>query len=186
MGLLDSVLGSVLGGGQPSSSPASAQAPAAGMSPLAKAVLLLLAAKAWQHYRDQRASSGSANAGPAPAPPPSANGGLGGLGGLLGGSLGGLIGSLGGAGALGGLLNQLQQKGLGPQTQSWIGPGQNKPIAPHQLEHALGNDTLDELSRQFNMPRAQLMTELSAELPQAVDQVTPDGRLPSDAELSKL
>jgi uncharacterized protein YidB (DUF937 family) len=87
-------------------------------------------------------------------------GGGGGLGGLLGG-LGGvalvaLLAGLGGAGALGSLVDQFRQRGFGDQVNSWVGAGQNQPIAPDQLDQALGADTIDQLSRQFQMPRNQL------------------------------
>src|SRR6516165_2462502 len=36
-------------------------------------------------------------------------------------------------GGLGGLLNKLQQGGLGDQTKSWVGSGQNQPVSPNQL-----------------------------------------------------
>src|SRR5918911_5441467 len=94
--------------------------------------------------------------------------GGGGLGGLAGG-LGGLLAGLGGAGALGGLVDQFRQRGLGNQVDSWVGTGQNQPIAPEQLDQALGSDTIDQLSRQFEMPRQQLLSELSNELPGAID-----------------
>jgi uncharacterized protein YidB (DUF937 family) len=76
-----------------------------------------------------------------PGPDPSM-GGRGGLGGLLGG-LGGvalvaLLAGLGGAGALGSLVDQFRQRGFGDQVNSWVGAGQNQPIAPDQLDQALG------------------------------------------------
>ena len=40
-------------------------------------------------------------------------------------------------GGLGGLLNKLQQGGLGDQTNSWVGSGQNQPVSPSQLGQAL-------------------------------------------------
>jgi len=41
-------------------------------------------------------------------------------------------------GGLGGLLNKLEQGGLGNQTKSWVGTGQNQPVSPSQLGQALG------------------------------------------------
>ena len=43
-------------------------------------------------------------------------------------------------GNLQGLVNQLQQGGLGPQVQSWLGNGQNLPVSADQLRAALGSD----------------------------------------------
>jgi uncharacterized protein YidB (DUF937 family) len=193
MGILDSVLGSVLGGqnrapGQPIGS---------GMSPMMKALMLALAAKAYHDYRNRRAEpSGPMPSGPGPDPSTGGGGGLGGFlggGGLAGGGLagglagglGGLLAGLGGAGALGSLVDQFRQRGFGDQVNSWVGTGQNQPIAPDQLDQAVGSDTIDQLSRQFQMPRNQLLSELSNELPGAVDHLTPQGQIPDDTELQR-
>src|SRR5215472_16429194 len=45
-------------------------------------------------------------------------------------------------GGLGGLLNKLEQGGLGDVTKSWVGPGQNQPVSPSQLGSALGPSIL--------------------------------------------
>src|ERR1700746_1111646 len=50
-------------------------------------------------------------------------------------------------GGLGGLLNKLEQGGLGDQTKSWVGPGQNQPVSPGQLGQALGPNIIKTLSQ---------------------------------------
>lgn len=113
--------------------------------------------------------------------------GAGGLGGMLGGAgLGGLLTSLGGAGALGALISQFQQKGLGPQVNSWVGHGVNEPVAPEQVAHALGEDNISALQQQTGQPRETLLAELAQHLPDAVHELTPQGRLPSDGELHQI
>ena len=111
------------------------------------------------------------------------------LGGALPGGLGGLLGGLfggggGSGGGLGGLLDQFRQNGYGDHVDSWVGTGQNQRLAANELSQALGPDTLDELEQQTGLPRQQLLSELSEELPDAVDQFTPDGRLPTEQEVS--
>ncbi len=108
-------------------------------------------------------------------------GGGGGLGGLLGGALGGGMGS--GMGGLGGLLQQFQSNGHGDKFHSWVGTGDNHPIAPNELEEALGPETIEQLSSQTGMPRGDMLNELSHTLPGVVDQLTPHGRLPHDEEM---
>jgi uncharacterized protein YidB (DUF937 family) len=105
-------------------------------------------------------------------------GGLGGMGGLGGLLQGGALGSL-----FGGLVDQMRQSGYGDQVDSWIGAGQNKPIAPKDMARALGPDTLTELEQQTGLPRDELLAELSHELPASIDHVTPGGRLPGDDEI---
>jgi uncharacterized protein YidB (DUF937 family) len=115
-----------------------------------------------------------------------------GLGGGLGDLLGRLGGGLGGAGAggmlsggLGELLDRFRQDGQGEVADSWVAKGPNKPIAPADLEHAIGADTLDDLSKQTGLSREELVARLSRELPDAVDKYTPEGRLPTEGDFSR-
>jgi uncharacterized protein YidB (DUF937 family) len=121
---------------------------------------------------------------------PSGGGGLGDiLGGAAGGGLGGILGGLLGGnagGALNGGLRKLaedmEQNGQGGTVQSWVGNGPNKAISPTDLASALGADDIDAVAKQTGMPRDQLLAQLSQHLPELVNQMTPDGRLPSDHE----
>lgn len=106
-------------------------------------------------------------------------GGLGGLAGGLGG-LGGL------AGGLGGLLGKLAEAGQGDTVDSWVKPGQNKPIAPGNLESALGSQTISDLARQAGISEQELLNQLSTVLPGVVDKLTPQGQLPSRDQIAAL
>lgn len=105
-----------------------------------------------------------------------------------GASAGGAGGPLSG-GALGGglkdLLDRFRQSGQEDKAQSWVSSGPNKSIAPQELEQALGEERIQWLMEQTGMPREQLLTGLSGELPDAIDKLTPDGRIPTDEELSR-
>ena len=85
----------------------------------------------------------------------------------------------------GGLLQSFQQSGHGEVINSWVGHGQNQPIAPDQLHRALGPDAVDNLSRLTGLPQDQLVSELSRVLPDIVDKLTPHGRMPDQAEMSR-
>jgi uncharacterized protein YidB (DUF937 family) len=89
-------------------------------------------------------------------------------------------------GGLGGLLNQFQQSGLGDVVKSWIGPGQNQPISPNQLGAALGPQIIKILAQQTGMSEQEISTHLSQILPNVVDKLTPNGRMPTQAELANL
>jgi len=112
----------------------------------------------------------------------------GGLGDLLKGGLGGLL--AGGAagsvisGGLGELLKQFQQNGQGEVANSWVAPGPNKQISPNDLASALGADQIDTLASQSGLSRDELLAGLSKHLPEVIDHLTPDGRLPTESELS--
>src|SRR3982074_1052145 len=168
-----------------------------GMSPMTMAILALLAYKAVKHF-----GGSEPNAAPASAPsrgssvtaaPPGGGvggGGLaggGGLGDLLKGGLGGLL--AGGAagsvisGGLGDLLKQFQQNGQGDTANSWVSQGPNKQISPDDLGRALGADQLNALSAQSGRSRDELLAGLSQHLPDVINHLTPDGRLPTESEL---
>jgi len=80
-------------------------------------------------------------------------------------------------GGVGGLLQQLQQSGLGPQVASWLGNGQNLPVSTDQLKSALGDQHLRQLATQLGLPVDQLLGELSQHLPGAIDHMSPNGTL---------
>ncbi len=173
MGLLD-VLNGMQNGPRGPSTP-SAQS-GGGMSPMTMAILALLAYKAVKHV-----SGGSAST-PAPTPAPSpAPGGLGSS--LGGGSVGGAAGSVI-SGGLGDLLKQFQQNGHGETANSWVSPGPNKQISPGDLAGALGSDQINSLMSQSGLSRDELLSGLSQHLPEVINHLTPDGRLPTEDELS--
>ena len=89
-------------------------------------------------------------------------------------------------GGLGGLLNKLQQGGLGDQTKSWVGTGQNQPVSPNQLGQTLGPNIIKTLSQMTGVSEDQLTKQLSQGIPVIVNWMTPNGRLPTVAELSKM
>jgi len=86
---------------------------------------------------------------------------------------------------LGGLLNKLQQGGLGNATNSWVGSGQNQPVSPSQLGSALGPNIVKTISQMSGISEEELTKQLSQVLPGVVDKLTPNGRLPTVAELSE-
>jgi uncharacterized protein YidB (DUF937 family) len=210
MGLLDVLNGMRNGpGGQPSQSSQSS----GGMSPITMAILALLAYKGIKHLggsQQQPAPGGNQPHLPGNNPMNTgAQGGGGGLGDILGGMLGGgrgapggggfgglLQGGLGGllaggaagsilSGGLGGLLNQFQQHGQGETANSWISKGPNQNISESDLAKSIGSEDIDALSQHTGLPRDELLSGLSRELPGAIDELTPDGRVPTADEASR-
>ena len=78
-----------------------------------------------------------------------------------------------------GLVEQLQQGGLGDQVKSWLGDGQNMEVSPEQIQSVLGNEQLRQLATQFGIPIDSVSTLLAEHLPKAVDQASPNGSLQS-------
>jgi uncharacterized protein YidB (DUF937 family) len=100
------------------------------------------------------------------------------LGGLLGG------GAAGGgiSGALNDLLGQFSQHGHGDTARSWVETGPNRSVDDDQLEEALGEDTIRDLTKKTGLSRQEILSRLSSVLPEAVDTLTPQGRLPTREE----
>lgn len=176
MGLLDMLQGMT----NTASAPAGGRS---GMSPVTMGLLALLAYKTVKGQGPLGGLFGQGAANTGTAPPASGGGGMfdwlqNALGGAAAGGAGGALVS----GGLGELVGRFEQSGLGGVAQSWVGNGPNQPVSPDDVEKAVGGDTLDALARESGMSRDQLLNALSAELPQVVDRLTPQGRVPTAQE----
>jgi uncharacterized protein YidB (DUF937 family) len=80
-------------------------------------------------------------------------------------------------GDLQGLVNQLQQGGLGDQVKSWLGNGANMKVTPEQLRAALNNDQVKQIAQHFGLPVDEALKVLAQHLPAAVDQASPTGTI---------
>ena len=87
----------------------------------------------------------------------------------------------GSQGGLSAIVAKLEQAGLGNQVKSWIGMGANLPITANQLRQVLGNDTVRQIAAKYNIPIDQVSEVLAHQLPLAVDQASPNGKLPPTA-----
>jgi len=196
MALLDDLLAGMLGGAtnqqpagrQPTSGGMGRQVPAAagGMGGVLMALLPVVLSMLASH-------GGAGRGGPGPGTGGGGlsdvlgqvlggggRGGAGGVGDILGQVLGGgrQGGGQGGMGGLGGLLEQLQRTGYGEQANSWVGPGQNLPISPEAMEQIFGRDGVAAIARHAGVSETDASRGLSQLLPEVVDHVTPDGKVP--------
>jgi uncharacterized protein YidB (DUF937 family) len=162
-------------------------------SPLAMALLGLLAWKGIKGAGGTGASDTSQKSAPA--------GGLGDLfgnsplGSLFGGSSSGeakptdgttrgIIGALLTGGLLD-LVKQFQAAGKGRAAESWVNTGTNEPITPTDLSKVLTNEQVEFLTQRTGLSRDELLKGLSEKLPQAVDELTPQGRVPTPEEMNR-
>ena len=122
------------------------------------------------------------------------------IGGLMGGSgnaspMGGVLGSLlggggqqqamgGGQGGIGGLVSMFEQAGLGHVAQSWVGNGPNQSVSPDQLQSVFGQDRVQSMASQAGMQPQDFLSQLSQHLPNAVNQMTPNGQVPNEGTVS--
>jgi uncharacterized protein YidB (DUF937 family) len=158
MGFLDEVIGAALGAKPQSAQPQPPQAQPAQTPPVQDPLAPIMAAlTALLAPRP-----GAAPAGSAPTGAPGQEGSLGGLDVLI---------------------NRFKQSGLEDVINSWISTGQNQPISPTQLRRTLGEETVNNLSRQAGAPQDDLLAQLSKYLPRVIDGLTPNGQVPSQADL---
>ena len=110
----------------------------------------------------------------------------------FGGSLKGILGSVAAAegpavmsallaktnlGSLQGLVDQLQQGGLGDQVKSWLSNGPNMKVTPDQIRAALGSDQVKQIAQHFGVPVDEALKMLADHLPGVVDQASPNGTI---------
>ena len=180
MGLLD-VLNGMQNGPRGEATP--------GQGGMSKTTMALLAFLAYKAYKGVTGSQ------QAPAGPPSrspeddryAQDNPGGLAGILKTIFGG--GSVPGPVLRRGVDNtvrDLDDRGHGEIARSWVSRGSNRPISPEQLESALGEHAIRDLTQQTGMERDELLDMLAQYLPRVIDHLTPEGRLPTDQEASRM
>jgi uncharacterized protein YidB (DUF937 family) len=110
----------------------------------------------------------------------SGSGGLLEQSGLGNASAGGILSN-----GLGELMDRFKDSGQADTAESWVSTGPNKPCTAPGLERAIGPEMLETLARQTGLSQDELLKRLCRELPDAVDKYTPQGRLPTEAELSR-
>jgi uncharacterized protein YidB (DUF937 family) len=100
-------------------------------------------------------------------------------------SIGDLLGSGSAIGGLGGLLETLQQKGLGDVGASWVSSGKNLPISAEQIQNVLGNEQVRAIAGKLGVEPEKAAQQLARYLPQIVDRLTPEGKVPDSASLQQ-
>ena len=96
-----------------------------------------------------------------------------------------VMGLLGGQGGLNNLISQFASKGLGDVIGSWVSTGKNLPVSGDQLQSVLGKDTINNLASKLGMDKGALTSQLTNLLPDVVDKLTPDGKVPEGDIMSK-
>ena len=125
-------------------------------------------------------------------------GGKGGSGGLDD-MLGGLLGGRGGGGTMGALMpvlagllasgglskimGGLNANGLSAQADSWVGTGANEPVSGKDIEQAAGKEEIQKVAQQLGISESQAADALAQALPEVVDKVSPEGKLPPEQDL---
>jgi uncharacterized protein YidB (DUF937 family) len=96
--------------------------------------------------------------------------------------LGIMTGLLAQSGGVQCLLNKFTQAGHGDKVASWLGPGENQPIAPDQLQKVMGSDQINAIAAKLGVDPAQASQLLAKFLPNLVDKLTPNGAVDPAAD----
>ncbi len=93
--------------------------------------------------------------------------------------LGAVVGMVG-AGGLSKVLSAFKDKGMGDQADSWVGTGENQPVTAEQVKQAMPAEDLQRIADEAGISVDEAAEHVAATLPEVVNQVTPDGQVPSD------
>ena len=88
-------------------------------------------------------------------------------------------------GGLQGLAESFKSGGMDDIINSWIGTGKNMPISPEEMLRALGNDRLRGFSERAGVPQEEISGGLANILPEIIDKLTPQGRIPDSSLLEE-
>ena len=85
-------------------------------------------------------------------------------------------------GGLGAVLGKFQQKGYSQQAASWVSTGENESMPRQAIDDVVGLDELSRLSQQLGVPEQEVANGLAQILPEMVNQLTPQGDVPGNAD----
>jgi uncharacterized protein YidB (DUF937 family) len=88
-------------------------------------------------------------------------------------------------GGLGGLIQSFQQKGMGDIISSWVGTGPNAPISAEQVKEGMGSERMEKVAAKAGVSTDEAASSLSEHLPNVVDKLTPEGKVPEGGMLEK-
>ena len=88
-------------------------------------------------------------------------------------------------GGLPGLISKFEKGGLGEIVSSWVGTGANAPISGDQITNTLGIDKIRDIAGKLGMSDNQVSDALASLLPQIVDKLTPNGKVPDGDTLEQ-
>ena len=86
-------------------------------------------------------------------------------------------------GGLQGLVQSFKEKGLGDVVSSWISTGKNLPLSADQIKNVINSQQIQQIATKLGTSTDNATKNLAQYLPQVIDKLTPDGKLPESNEL---
>lgn len=81
-------------------------------------------------------------------------------------------------GGLQGLMETFRNKGMADTLSSWISTGENQPISAGQILNVLGQNQIRRMANEAGISQEEAASGLADLLPQVIDKLTPNGKLP--------
>jgi uncharacterized protein YidB (DUF937 family) len=85
-------------------------------------------------------------------------------------------------GGMNAVLDKFRQKGMTREAQSWMSTGENQPIDGQAVEQVVGQDELRQMAQRMGVPEQEVAQAFAEIMPEMVDKMTPEGRLPQEAD----
>jgi uncharacterized protein YidB (DUF937 family) len=86
-------------------------------------------------------------------------------------------------GGLAKVLAAFTDKGMGAQADSWVSTGDNQPLTADQVRQVLTPEQLQQIADKAGISVDEAADQVASTLPEVVNEVTPDGQVPADADV---
>ncbi len=87
-----------------------------------------------------------------------------------------------GGGGLSDLLDKFDNK----KTDSWVSTGRNEPLTADEVKAAMPASELESWARDADVTVDEAANQLAEAIPEAVNELTPEGQLPDEASLNDM
>lgn len=81
------------------------------------------------------------------------------------------------------IVSVLKQNGMEDKISSWVSNGANASVDASEIEGALDQGTISDLSNELGIDTSRVAPILAALLPVIINQLTPDGKAGDDGSL---
>ncbi|WAC08884.1 MAG: YidB family protein [Thermodesulfobacteriota bacterium] len=83
-------------------------------------------------------------------------------------------------GGLSNVLDMFRNKGMAREADSWVSTGPNLNVSSDKIQEVFGDSSLNNLAQQIGLSHGQANWELTKILPELVNRLTPEGKVPEN------